>query len=248
MKKLWTNLGNSGQGHLTLIWDFDIVIDSEPTFDNRVLNYGKDSYRVFLENYNEISKKCIPNKNLKSKKQPPWLNDLINEAMGNDDIHPRVLKETSHSIVMPLSLLFIKSYTTGKVPSEWRESNITPLHKAFYKIQEKRRQRVVLGKTCSTWKDVINGVPQGSVASLVENETETLVLEEDIKSLFEWSKQWLMDFNEEMCVVMHYGSSNNNYEYFLNNHKLSESNKEKDLGVVFTKEKFRTYCNCDAQS
>ncbi|CAF1105363.1 unnamed protein product [Brachionus calyciflorus] len=53
---------------------------------------------------------------------------------------------------------------------------------------------------------------------------------------FEWSKQWLMDFNEEKCVVMHYGSSNNNYEYFLNNHKLTESNQEKDLGVVFTKD------------
>ncbi|CAF1133942.1 unnamed protein product [Brachionus calyciflorus] len=53
---------------------------------------------------------------------------------------------------------------------------------------------------------------------------------------FEWSKQWLMDFSEEKCVVMHYGSSNNNYEYFLNNHKLTESNQEKDLGVVFTKD------------
>ncbi|CAF1065393.1 unnamed protein product [Brachionus calyciflorus] len=58
----------------------------------------------------------------------------------------------------------------------------------------------------------------------------------DIKSLFELAKQWLMDYNEEKCVVMHFESSNKNYEYFLNNHKPTESNQEKDLGVVFTKD------------
>ncbi|CAF0832674.1 unnamed protein product [Brachionus calyciflorus] len=69
---------------------------------------------------------------------------------------------------------------------------------------------------------------------LLENETDLLV--QDIKSIFEKLKQWLIDFNEEKCVVMHYGSSNKNYEYFLNNHKLTESNQEKDLAVVYTKD------------
>ena len=49
-------------------------------------------------------------------------------------------------------------------------------------------------------------------------------------------KKWLNEFNEEKCVVMHYGSNNKNYEYILNNLKLTESNQERDLSVFFSKD------------
>ena len=117
----------------------------------------------------------------------------------------------------------------------------------------------------SCWKEVISGVPQGSVLgpilfvifindlpdkiknviklfaddikviSLVDNVTCSSILKEDIGSLNEWSKQWLMDFYEDKCVVMHLGSNNENYVYFLNSHKLSESHQERDLVVVLIK-------------
>ncbi|CAF1091856.1 unnamed protein product [Brachionus calyciflorus] len=53
--------------------------------------------------------------------------------MGNDEVHPRVLKE--NSIAKPLSLLFIKSYRTGEVPKEMREANVTPLHNKGSKLE-----------------------------------------------------------------------------------------------------------------
>ncbi|CAF1006681.1 unnamed protein product [Brachionus calyciflorus] len=262
-------------------------IDWEERFKNL---YTQDSYQVFLEYYNEISKKCIAAKNIKSKKHPPRLSkDLINEVklkkrlwkrylasnknksvfdeyniqnklvkkstklavknyeiklanlcktnpklfyhyvngqykprepvnvlrnlknelttnlndisetlnhqfhsvfvnkntkvkllidsndifsvenvfkklekidqskgMGNDDIHPKVLKETSHSIVKPLSLLFIKSYTTGEVPSEWREANITPLHKKGSKLEAANYRPVSLTSiVCKIMESII---------------------------------------------------------------------------------------------
>ena len=47
-----------------------------------------------------------------------------------------------------------------------------------------------------------------------------------------------MEFNEDKCVVMHYGPNNQKCEYFLgsalNSHKLAESSQERDLGVVFS--------------
>ena len=43
--------------------------------------------------------------------------------------HPRMLKFCSSSISEPLAALFNSSLTSGKVPSEWKISRITPIHK-----------------------------------------------------------------------------------------------------------------------
>ncbi|CAF1098506.1 unnamed protein product, partial [Brachionus calyciflorus] len=40
---------------------------------------------------------------------------------------------------------------------------------------------------------------------LIDNENDLSNLQEDLNNLHEWSKQWLMDFNEDKCVAMHYG-------------------------------------------
>ncbi|CAF0733234.1 unnamed protein product [Brachionus calyciflorus] len=92
-----------------------------------------------------------------------------------------------------------------------------------------RSQRLVLDKTYSSWKEITN-------IGFVDNETDSSKLQEDIKSLYEKSKQWLMNFNENKYVVMHYGLNNQNYEYSLSSHKLTESHQERDLGVIFSKD------------
>ncbi|XP_065645807.1 uncharacterized protein LOC136076261 [Hydra vulgaris] len=51
------------------------------------------------------------------------------KGTGNDGIHPRVLKSCSKEISVPLSLLFIKSFDSGQVPSGWKLANITPIFK-----------------------------------------------------------------------------------------------------------------------
>ena len=50
-------------------------------------------------------------------------------APGPDGIHPRVLKECASELSLPLSLIFQLSLTTGKLPAEWKQSNISPIFK-----------------------------------------------------------------------------------------------------------------------
>ena len=51
------------------------------------------------------------------------------KAMGPDEIHPRVLKELSNEIAEPLSIIYQTSLSTGRVPSAWREANVSAIHK-----------------------------------------------------------------------------------------------------------------------
>ena len=51
------------------------------------------------------------------------------KSAGSDELHPRVLKETAEVICVPLSIIFKKSLEEGKLPSVWKQGNITPLHK-----------------------------------------------------------------------------------------------------------------------
>ena len=58
------------------------------------------------------------------------LNKLkTNKSPGPDKISPRILKEVKTVICKPLCMIFNKSLTSGKVPSEWKLANVTPIHK-----------------------------------------------------------------------------------------------------------------------
>ncbi|XP_064638277.1 uncharacterized protein LOC135494302 [Lineus longissimus] len=53
----------------------------------------------------------------------------VSKSPGPDGIHPRVLKELSNELAIPLSLLLNKSLNEGKLPSDWKKAQITALHK-----------------------------------------------------------------------------------------------------------------------
>ena len=114
----------------------------------------------------------------------------------------------------------------------------------------------------SDWKDVISGIPQGSVIGpllfiIFINDMPSEVklnlcklfaddcklygtlgrpeenkLQLDLSRLEEWSRKWQLPFNESKCKVMHLGFNNPSRSYVLNNHTLEASDNEKDLGVV----------------
>ena len=52
------------------------------------------------------------------------------KSQGPDLIHPRLLKETSNCIALPLSKLFRQSLDEGKLPAEWKIANVTALFKS----------------------------------------------------------------------------------------------------------------------
>lgn len=51
------------------------------------------------------------------------------KAVGPDLISPRILKNTASVICVPLSMLFNKSLSLSKIPSIWKQANVTPVHK-----------------------------------------------------------------------------------------------------------------------
>ncbi|GAB0187214.1 mitochondrial enolase superfamily member 1 [Grus japonensis] len=53
----------------------------------------------------------------------------IHKSMGPDGIHPQVLRELTDVIAKPLSIIFERSWRTGKVPEDWKKDNVTPVFK-----------------------------------------------------------------------------------------------------------------------
>ena len=150
-------------------------------------------------------------------------------------------------------LLKLKAYgITGKL-LEWIE--------AFLKG---RRQRVIQGEAVSEWREIFSGVPQGSVIgpilfvifindlpekfkntsklyaddskilNKVQYEEDRILIQDDLDTAVKWSKDWLVNFNKDKCLVMHYGSNNSMHDYSIDEFILGKTAVEKDLGIIFT--------------
>ena len=52
-----------------------------------------------------------------------------NKSAGPDGLHCRVLKETAEQVAAPLALIFNKSLTEGRVPTDWKHATVTPIYK-----------------------------------------------------------------------------------------------------------------------
>ena len=129
-----------------------------------------------------------------------------------------------------------------------------------------RTQRVKLNNVFSDSRDVLSGIPQGSVLGptlfviyindipdalnsyirifaddtkifrSIQSINDSNILQDDITKLIEWNEKWQLKFNIEKCKVMHYGKSNVNTSYQMFNTNLEAVSNEKDLGVTFDDE------------
>ena len=56
-----------------------------------------------------------------------------NKATGPDELPARVLKETAEQIAPIITHIFQQSYNTGKLPNDWLQAPVTPIHKKSLK-------------------------------------------------------------------------------------------------------------------
>ena len=84
----------------------------------------------------------------KVKKQLANLN--TGKAAGPDGLHPLLLAKAADSLAIPVTMLFQKSLSEGKVPDDWRCAHVCPVYKKGSKMQANNYRPVSL--TCITCK------------------------------------------------------------------------------------------------
>uniref|UniRef100_A0A674JM42 Reverse transcriptase domain-containing protein n=1 Tax=Terrapene triunguis TaxID=2587831 RepID=A0A674JM42_9SAUR len=127
---------------------------------------------------------------------------------------------------------------------------------------ENHSQRVVISGSVSCWKDIMSGVPQGSVlgpalfnifindldngieSTLIKFADDTklggvasaledrIKIQNDLDKLEKWSEVNGMKFNKDKCKVLHLGRNNQLHTYKMGNDCLGRSTAGKDLGVI----------------
>jgi hypothetical protein len=70
--------------------------------------------------------------------------------------------------------------------------------------------------------------------SVVNNESDSSALQEDLNKLLDWSNKWSIKFNGEKCKTMHIGNLNPQFSYKLGDHILQKTEVERDLGVIIS--------------
>ena len=142
------------------------------------------------------------------------------KAMGPDGLHPRILKQLASTIAPFLQIIFQMSLNTGKVPSDWKQANVSLIFKKGERYSAANYRPVSLTCICSKLLEHI--VTKHLISYLDENkilydlqhgfrskrstESQLVAFTQDILKNLKSSKQTdviIMDFAKAFDKVSH---------------------------------------------
>jgi ribonuclease P/MRP protein subunit RPP40 len=152
--------------------------------------------------------------------------------------HRRLIHKLEHNGIRGMLLAWIEAFLSNR----------------FFKVE--------VGNAYSVKCPVVSGVPQGSVlgpllfslyimdlrhllqsnyslyaddCKICSNPCESsLILQNDVDTLSDWSKKWLILLNINKCSVLHMGKTNPFLTYKIESHELQSVKEVKDLGFTIT--------------
>ena len=83
------------------------------------------------------------------------------KSMGPDNFHPRFLKETVDSFAYPITLLFNKFLSEGKLPQDWKSVNITCIFKSGDKTKASNYRPSITSILCRMLENIIKTAVMG---------------------------------------------------------------------------------------
>ncbi|CAF0763003.1 unnamed protein product [Brachionus calyciflorus] len=228
--------------------------------------FKKDSKKL-ASNYRPVSLTSIPCKIMEKLIKKPIMEHLIVNKLISIRQHGSMEKKSCITNLLEIfdlafdsvphkRLLYkLKKYGFDNKLIKWIESFLT-----------NRRQRVVLGKSESSWANVLSGVPQGPVLgpelfvlfvndpsdnlknfyslfaddtkleAISDQDSKQKSLSDDLNKINRWINDWLIKLNEEKCKVLHFGRENPEFNYCLNGKPPVKTESERDLSIIFSKD------------
>ncbi|MPC64514.1 hypothetical protein E2C01_058631 [Portunus trituberculatus] len=69
---------------------------------------------------------------------------------------------------------------------------------------------------------------------VIKTREDCLLLQEDLNTVYEWSRKWKLEFNGKKCHIMELGKIKRRpiWNYLMGEEQIMNTKEEKDLGVI----------------
>ena len=166
---------SENNSHNEKLWNFikhrkTDSVDIAPLKENCVLNDShKEKAEILNAQFSSVFTEDSPtdfsdHTRWRNNKQYPNIDDIEifteviekllhdlnpHKSMGPDNLHPKVLKHLASTIAPSLQLIFQTSIVTGRVPSDWKHANVSPIFKKGERYNPVNYRPVSLSCICS---------------------------------------------------------------------------------------------------
>ena len=118
----------------------------------------------------------------------------VNKSTGPDEIHAKLVYELRNELVGPITRLFNLSLVRGEVPQDWRDANVSPIHKKGNRDLAENYRPVSL--TC-----ILGKILEGFIKTAIVDHLERFQLLKDSQHGFRSGRSCLTNLLEFFDIV-----------------------------------------------